>query len=126
MLVQWSHLLHQIGFIVFLPFIILPFVVKNRVRAGGSMGLWKGVFHLGHLYIIVSLITGLVLTSDFASSWFWIVILLFIMIGAFMGMTAKTFRLAIQSGEGADKLIKFSGILAGAILLITFLMFVRW
>ena len=126
MLVQWSYYLHQIGFIIFLPFLILPFIVKKRAREGGSMGIWKGLFHLGHLYLIVSFITGLVLTPNFASSWFWLVILLFIVIGAFMGMTAKYFRLASQNGAGTEKLTRFSGILAISILLITVLMFVRW
>lgn len=125
MLTQWSLLLHQIGFVVFLPFIVLPFVVKGQVKAG-KMGFWKGLFDLAHLYLIISLITGVVLTSNFASSWFWIVIILFLMMGAFMGLTAKYFRLAVEKQEGSDKLVRFSSILAGVTLFMTLVMFVRW
>lgn len=131
MLVQWSYLLHIVGVIIFVPFLFLPVIVRQwdaSKRAFGSLGIWKGLFHLGHLYLIISLITGLVITSNFASSWFWLVVLLYIMLGAFMGITAKYFRLVTNNGKGMEieKLKRFSSILAAVIFLITVLMFVRW
>lgn len=131
MFLSISYWVHAIAILVFVPFLFLPVSIRqweNSGRPQASASLWKGLFHLAHLYIVLSLITGLILVPSFTSSWFWLVIVLFLAVGAFLGITAKNFRLCLENGSPQlfGKLKRFSALLAISTLLISILMFYRW
>lgn len=131
MLLSVSYWVHAIAILVFVPFLFLPVSLRQGEHTGrpiAAASMWKGLFHLGHLYIILSLITGLILAPSYTSSWFWLVMVLFLAVGAFLGITAKNFRLSLENANPRHvaKLRRFSTLLAISILLITILMFYRW
>lgn len=136
MFLSISYWVHAIAILVFVPFLFLPVSIRQWEKSGrplASASIWKGLFHLGHLYIVLSLITGLILAPSYTSSWFWFVILIFLAVGALLGITAKYFRLSLENTKQHPnsrvhlaKLRRFSTLLAISILLISILMYYRW
>lgn len=133
-----SFWVHMIATILFIPFLFLPVMVRQwaaRAAEGpfASMKMWKGLFHLAHLALVLSLVSGLFLNYSFTSSWFWVVLVVFLALGAVLGIAAKYLRLTVegmeqknQSSDSFAKLQRFSMILAFIILLMIVLMSARW
>jgi uncharacterized membrane protein len=130
-----GFIIHNMSALVFLPLIFFPFVVSKWKKQGavGKGRGWTILFQLAHVFLVLSLITGFILTYNFLSSWFWVVILVFLALGAMLGITAKNFRLAKeatandQSSEAImAKLQRFSTILSLVVILMIILMVVRW
>jgi hypothetical protein len=130
-----SFIIHNMSALVFLPLIFFPFVVSKWKKQGtvGKGRGWTILFQLAHVFLVLSVITGFILTYNFLSSWFWVVILVFLALGAMLGITAKNFRLAKeatannQSSEAImAKLQRFSTILSLVVILMIILMVVRW
>jgi hypothetical protein len=138
MLDQMVYGLHVLTTIVFSLLLVLPFYARKiaanaSAATKGTLSFWRMTFHLAHLMIVVALVTGLLMTPSFTSSWFWVVILVFLAMGAFLGISAKSLRL-VTAGitnrtdytPALRKLNRFSLMLSVTIVVMVLLMIVRW
>jgi hypothetical protein len=133
-----TYMIHMLSAIVFLPVLLLPFLAKrweqlSAEELGQAAKRWRILLIVVHAGLVISLITGIVLSFDYTSSWFWLSIIVFLALGAFLGITLKQVRLigqaAQQGGEISPvlaKLIRFSWLLAITYVLIMVLMSSRW
>lgn len=134
--------LHSVSAIVFLVLLPLPLLIRRLVRnnnqsqAVPTLRTWKIILILAHVFLIVSFISGLLMgySADpsfrwLVSFWFISVMVIFVALGAFLGMTLKSVRLAIMDSGQPDqtvllKLQRQSRLLSLTIIGIFILMFV--
>ena len=93
---------------------------------------------LAHFFLIISLLTGIVMAYQADSSFQWVispwfisVMIVFLILGAFLGIVMKYIRITKEQLSGSEtqhmvhsKLNKFSWLLSASILIILILMFV--
>ncbi|SDH01164.1 hypothetical protein SAMN05192534_101313 [Alteribacillus persepolensis] len=119
------HWLTALSFFVLIP---LPFFLKGMT--GDNVYFIKKVYrpmiHIAHAGLIVSVITGLFLVQDWLSAWTFAVLILWLLIGAFLGLTAKSLRLSLEDETAKTPLLKHSTILTIAILIMFLLKFASW
>ncbi len=98
-----NRTLHDLSAVVFIVLLALPFValgMKNKKsdKLIGSLKFWKIVAMLGNIALVVSLISGIVRSGGlYGTLWFWISIVLFIAMGAVLGIATKAIRLTKES-----------------------------
>ncbi|GAB7389319.1 hypothetical protein BSNK01_31570 [Bacillaceae bacterium] len=128
-----NYMIHMLSALIFIVLLPLPFFVRRLVKDGrpaaGALQAWRRIVDIAHLFLVVSLATGLWMRPDFSSLWFWLVIAVFIVMGAALGMVAKSLRLLRDSaGQGRTlaeeqrKLVRFSSLLSVTILVMFMLM----
>ena len=92
------HLLTAFVFFILIP---LPVLLK-AMNAEGAKALkkllhfYKIILWLAHGALIVTLVTGLIMHFNFASFWLWVVLILWIAIGAYLGLSAKYLRICLE------------------------------
>ncbi len=130
--------IHSFSALVLAILILLPFQTMRlrRMTPGriaSSLKPWLILLHLAHLFLVIALITGLLLRPNFASSWFWVAILVFIILGAFLGITAKALREVVGTAknkqphsEQLQRLTRFSVLLSLSVIVMILLMVFRW
>lgn len=121
------------GILLLLPFFALRWKGKDGAQLEGALKFWRMEMHIAHLFVILSLVTGIILASSYTSTWFWLVIVVFLAMGALIGIVAKSLRLMTAAvGEKQSfephlrKLTRLSFILAGTIVVMLILMNNRW
>lgn len=115
-----TTMLHDIAAVIFIVMIALPFValgLKNKPadKIRSSLKFWKVFGMIANIALIVSFITGVVRSGGlFNTVWFWVVIVVYIAMGAFLGIAAKSIRLLMEGSGSTDanraKLIRFSSL----------------
>ncbi|WP_100399223.1 hypothetical protein [Bacillus sp. FJAT-44742] len=127
-----SYILHWVISIFFFLLIPLPFLYKG---VDGSYRLplfkiYRGIIHGAHAGIIIAFITGIILTDNWLSLWTVVVLVNWVAISAFLGLTSKQIRLLLsaekenkENKEAGDKLFQFSLLLS---ILIIFLFFIKF
>lgn len=124
---------HAVSSIVFVAVILFPYVAMNMKKRESSraitgLKLWHKVLWVSHFFLVLLFITGMWLTPDFLSIWFWTVILTFLALGAMLGIVTKQIRLLIQKGATSaadfDRVIR-PGIILSVAILIQFIMMSR-
>lgn len=138
---EFFHTASALIFLVtlFFPLFIIRIVKKEANQISRSLKFWKIILVLAHFFLLVSLVTGVIMGYNAADSsfgwllswWFITVIIVFFVLGAFLGISLKGVRQLIDSnGEIAmnpalyAKLKKSSTFLSIMILAILILMFV--
>ncbi len=98
------HLLVSLLFFLLIPFsFLIKGLLNEKERFQQLLRIYSRIIWVGHGALIVSIITGFLMTSQWLSPWFLLVILIWIAIGAFLGMTAKMIRLTLaKTDEGKE------------------------
>lgn len=96
-----SYVLHLLVALVFFILLPLPVIIRATSAEGQEqlrkvLRIYKVVLLLGHGALIVSVITGLILRFEF-SLWMATVLLIWIVIGAYLGLTAKYVRMSLEA-----------------------------
>jgi hypothetical protein len=138
MIHQLSYVLHMLSTIVFVSLLALPWMIRNLPQRSHeeflrSLKIWRIITHAANLFLIVTLITGIAMATSYLSTWFWLVMIVFLAMGAFLGIVAKSLRLVMEASaqkrafdQPLKKLTRFSNWLAFSIIVMIFLMYVRW
>jgi uncharacterized membrane protein len=128
------HGIHSLSAVVFAFIVLLPFQTMRlrRMTPGkitAALKPWRIILLLAHLFLIIALVTGLLLRPNFSSTWFWVVLLVFILLGAFLGITAKSLREVADTAKRKrpdsrqlQKLNRFSILLALSVIVMILLM----
>lgn len=87
--------------------------------------IYKWIIHFAHVAIVGTLITGIIIMDTWLSWWTLIIILLWLIIGAFLGFTAKSLKASLTSHE-KQPLLKHSTILSVAITVMFVIKFSGW
>lgn len=137
-IVSMIYGIHVLTTLVFVLLLLLPFYSRKLTpdagsTSSGSLNFWRIVFHIAHLMLIVSLATGIWMAPSYTSSWFWLVIIVFLAMGAFLGISAKSLRLVAEGianrtdyTSAFRKLNRFSLLLSVTITIMVVLMTYRW
>ncbi|WP_096199549.1 hypothetical protein [Bacillus sp. FJAT-45350] len=96
-----SYGLHLLITLIFFVLIPLPIIIKawsaeDNKKVARVLRIYKVVIMIAHGALIVALVTGLILHFDLTSLWIWVVILLWVAIGAYLGLTAKYVRMTLE------------------------------
>ncbi|OUM88550.1 MAG: hypothetical protein BAA01_05505 [Bacillus thermozeamaize] len=128
------HGIHSFSAVVFAILILLPIqAMRLRRMTPGKITValkpWRIFLQVAHLFLVIALVTGLLLRPDFSSVWFWVVLLVFIVLGALLGITAKSLREVADTAKSRQphsrqlqKLSRFSILLALSVIVMILLM----
>ncbi|MFB4164164.1 hypothetical protein ACE1TI_10070 [Alteribacillus sp. JSM 102045] len=123
-----SYIIHWIMALSFFLMIPLPFFLKGM--EGENLlfikKIYRPIIHFAHAGIIGSIITGLFLIQEWLSWWTIAVFVLWLVIGAFLGLTAKSLRISMENNQSNSSLLKHSWILTSAVLTMFILKFANW
>ncbi|KMK76585.1 hypothetical protein [Alkalihalobacillus pseudalcaliphilus] len=88
------HVLISVIFFILIPLPILikgiPITDTNKLKV--VFAIYRPIFKVAHGAIVLSFISGVVMVTDWLTSWTVAVILLWLIIGALLGITAKKMR----------------------------------
>lgn len=132
--------LHSLSALFFLPIMLLPFSARrwksnSEERLLSSVKRWTIFLRLLHIFLVLSFFTGLWMMHKFESSWFWVVIVLYAVMGALLGIVAKNVRNLIvhrlnnkfsMRNETLVKIIRLSSALSITLVIVFVVMIVRW
>ncbi len=123
-----SFIIHWLMALAFFMLIPLPFFLKGM--EGENLlfikKLYRPIMHFAHVGLIGSIITGIFLIQNGLSWWIIVVFVLWLTIGALLGLTAKNLRLSMENNNKDRSLLRFSYILTVAILGMFILKFANW
>ncbi|WP_078554491.1 hypothetical protein [Bacillus alkalicellulosilyticus] len=93
------HLLAAVLFFLLLP---LPMLIRGTEPEGPEkvaklLSIYKIIIFLAHGALIIALITGLLMNFNLLSFWMVGVILVWVGIGAYLGLTAKYIRITLEA-----------------------------
>lgn len=118
------YAIHVVSALVFILLIPLPFFVmkmkKNDAEKNqGQLKFWRIVLLMAHLALVISLVSGFIMTPVYTSGWFWTVMVVFVALGALLGIVMKNVRLLTEKSDGAvwNRLMRMSVLLSVAILI---------
>ncbi|MBU8907399.1 hypothetical protein [Desertibacillus haloalkaliphilus] len=129
------HLLSAVIFFILLP---LPFLVKGMEQDGRErltvlFRFYKSVLVVAHGALVFAFITGLWMYFNLASLWLWSIIIVWVALGAFLGVTLKNMRLSQEAFSNQEdarttiaKVKRFSIFLSVAIVVMFVLKAVRY
>ncbi|PSL51313.1 hypothetical protein B0H94_101226 [Salsuginibacillus halophilus] len=123
------HWLMALFFFLLLPF---PFILKgvNGEQKFWLLNVYRWIFHLSHAGVIISLASGVMLADTYLSSWFFAVMILWLVISAMLGFTAKYARIIREGGAVSvieeRRLFWFSLALSAAVFLMFVVKFAPW
>lgn len=138
MLISISYGVHLLTALVFLLLIPLPIFVRGKGLKGAEqlkrvLSLYKIIGIIAHGALVLALISGLLLNYNFLSVWLITVVVIWVAIGAFLGITAKYIRLTLEAINNSDsydehvaKLKTFSTILSFGIIVMFILKYVNF
>ncbi|GAE24370.1 hypothetical protein JCM9140_287 [Halalkalibacter wakoensis JCM 9140] len=95
------HLLVSVLFFVLIPF---PYLIKGSLldepgRFALLLKIYKRIIWLAHGGVVVSIITGFLMTSQWMTVWFFLVLIIWLVLSAMLGMTAKPVRIILEKVE---------------------------
>lgn len=94
------HMLVSVLFFLLIPF---PFLIKGSLSEQGRflllLRIYKKIIWLGHGALVVALVSGFLMSSEWLNAWFILVLIIWTAIGAFLGMTAKMTRIIVEKEE---------------------------
>ncbi|MDT8862830.1 hypothetical protein N0O92_21900 [Alkalihalobacillus sp. MEB130] len=98
------HMLVSVLFFVLIPF---PFLIKGSLldepgRFALLLKIYKRIIWLAHGGVIVAVVSGFLMTTQWFTVWFLIVFILWLVLSAMLGMTAKAVRIVREKLE-SDK-----------------------
>lgn len=136
MLFMVYYTIHVVSAMAIIALILLPLRVLN-LRSHidtfhpGLLRPWRILLMLAQILLIVELATGLLMRPDFTSSWVWVVLVVFLLLGATTGMTTVALRQAQQSDksnlqQNLDRLLNRSALTVFAVVAILVLMYLDW
>ena len=129
------HMLVSVLFFVLIPF---PFLIKGSLldepgRFALLLKIYKRIIWLAHGGVIVAVVSGFLMTTQWFTVWFLIVFILWLVLSAMLGMTAKTVRIVgekLESNKDAaddiSKLRLYSFLLMISILSMFMMKFVLY
>ncbi|WP_017727439.1 hypothetical protein [Halalkalibacterium ligniniphilum] len=99
------HLLVSLIFFLLIP---LPYLIKgslldNEKAFQTLLKVYKRILWIAHGALIVALVSGLIMVSEWTDPWLWVVILIWLALGAFLGLTAKKVRLILEAYEKSEE-----------------------
>jgi hypothetical protein len=91
-------MLVAILFFLLIPF---PFLIKGSLldepgRFQLLLIIYKRIIWIAHGGIIIAIVSGFLLTTQWFTAWFAIVVLIWLALSAFLGMTAKMVRIILE------------------------------
>ncbi|MFA9458692.1 hypothetical protein ACERJO_18260 [Halalkalibacter sp. AB-rgal2] len=125
------HLVFSLFFFLLIPFVWLikgSLLERNVVALQRLLRFYKPILFIAHIGVIVSLLTGVYLATSWLNFWFLAVLVVWLVLSAYLGITAKYVRLvleqieqhsALKSYDDVSKLRRASLVL----MIITVLMF---
>ena len=127
-----SYGLHLVTAFIFFVLIPLPVLLRAMKAKGDSklnklLRFYKIVLMIAHGALVVAVVTGFIMYFDLRSLWLWIVFLIWVAIGAYLGITAKYIRLTLERiNEGAayEDLFQKTRVFSGCLTLGVLAMFV--
>lgn len=132
------HGIHSFSAVVLAILVLLPFQTMrmHRMTPGKIIAVlkpWRLILQVAHLFLVIALVTGLLLRPGFASSWFWVVLFVFVILGASLGITAKSLREVANSAgnkqpnaDSLQKLNRASMLLSLSVIVMILIMVFRW
>lgn len=99
------HIAVSVLFFVLIPF---PFLIKGSLldepgRFTLLLKIYKRIIWLAHGGVIVAIVSGFFMTTQWLTVWFLFVVLIWLAISALLGMTAKTVRIILEKVEKNQK-----------------------
>jgi hypothetical protein len=133
-----GYALHMV--VSFLFFILIPFpllikgsLLDNTGKFIFLLRIYKRIIWFAHGGIIIALISGFMLSTQLVSVWFVSVLILWLIISALLGMTAKMVRIIlekkienVETVEEIKKLRLYSLLLMVGIITMFSLKFLRY
>ncbi|TWI59336.1 hypothetical protein [Halalkalibacter nanhaiisediminis] len=104
-----SYGLHMLVSFIFFLLIPFSFLIKGSLldepgRFQFVLKIYKRIIWLGHGALIVGLISGFLMTSDWLNAWFILVVAIWAALGAFLGLTAKEVRKILEGIEAGKEI----------------------
>ncbi|ARK30896.1 hypothetical protein [Halalkalibacter krulwichiae] len=92
------HMLVSVLFFLLIPF---PFLIKGSLldepgRFQLLLKIYKKVIWAAHGGVVIAIVSGFLMTTQWFTIWFMIVVLIWLALSAFLGMTAKMVRVILE------------------------------
>jgi membrane-associated HD superfamily phosphohydrolase len=107
---EWVFGIHRLAavivlFSIFLPFFALGMKALSKDQLAKRAGKLVSWVRIQNFVLVVSLVTGVWIYSNLGYSWGWVTIvaLLFLAIGAFLGITQKTLLTIKRQAEKGEE-----------------------
>ncbi|NEU29268.1 hypothetical protein GN156_00520 [bacterium LRH843] len=99
-----SYAFHVLGSALFFTFIPFPYLIKGTLSDKKGhfsllLRIYRRLFWLAHGILVVSLVSGFLLSTNWASTWFIIVLVIWVIIGLYVGLGAKMIRVILEKIE---------------------------
>ncbi|WP_332633674.1 hypothetical protein [Halalkalibacter flavus] len=99
------HMLVSVLFFVLIPF---PFLIKGSLldepgRFTLLLKIYKRIIWLAHGGVVIAIVSGFLMTTQWLTVWFFIVVLIWLALSALLGMTAKAVRIILENLEKDKK-----------------------
>ncbi|MDY7222881.1 hypothetical protein P4637_09505 [Halalkalibacterium halodurans] len=103
-----SYGIHVLVALVFFILIPLPYLIKGSLLDREEsfqklLSIYQPILLVAHGALVVSVVSGLLMVADWTSLWVWGVIVLWVAIGAWLGLTAKGIRLLKGNQESSEE-----------------------
>jgi hypothetical protein len=133
-----SYIVHNLSSIIFLILLALPLMVNRWQSLQGealvrAIKPWRAMAGAANFFLIVSLVSGAFMVEDWTSAWIWVVLIDFLMMGAFLGITLKALRLTSIAaaenqpvGASLQKALRVSRLYALSTVIMFILMYAAW
>ncbi len=119
------HWFMAIAFFMLIPF---PFFIAG-IKGESAIyikKLYRPIMLFAHIALIGTIVTGIVLVEEWLSLWTVVVVLLWGIIATFLGLTAKSLRQSLASGEDDPRILFRSSMLSVAIFIMFIIKFFDW
>ncbi|WP_332697134.1 hypothetical protein [Halalkalibacter lacteus] len=104
MLYLISYAFHMLVSFLFFLLIPFPFLIKGSLldepgRFDLLLRIYKRIIWLAHGGVIIALISGFIMSTQWVSVWFVSVLFIWLVLSALLGMTAKMVRIILEKKE---------------------------
>ncbi|MFC0470791.1 hypothetical protein ACFFHM_09875 [Halalkalibacter kiskunsagensis] len=104
MLYLIGYALHMLVSFLFFLLIPFPFLIKGSLldepgRFVLLLRIYKRIIWLAHGGVIIALISGFMMSTQWLSVWFVSVLIIWLFLSALLGMTAKMVRIILEKKE---------------------------
>ncbi|MFC0558492.1 hypothetical protein [Halalkalibacter alkalisediminis] len=99
-----SYAFHMLVAVLFFLLIPFPFLIKGSLldepgRFQLLLKIYKRIIWAAHGGVVVAVVSGILMTTNWFTVWFMIVTLIWLAISAFLGMSAKMVRVILEKQE---------------------------